>query len=239
MSKKIYIKPSVYNSGDELLTSRNILDKELFILENTSYNLRDTLKGLDSIEKFGDSYNLYYNDISRKIDDWRDLLSKQIEKDLTFIPHHGIYYSTVFSALEDPLKGKYSNVLPSKSRIASINEQLRSLKIRLKAKYSKDLLRKIRSLVLELHSLFSLQLKWKRKSRRRNHVLIHYHITRDIRNFIRNLVKTIIKFLCDCTDSEEGGELFMNFKCKQFLKPLELSYKCSTQRKFSIRSMNI
>lgn len=241
MSKGVRIKQSIYNGGKSSLASLLALESDLEVLQNSSINLKKTLKGLDSIQDCFATPHKYYGGGLCVVDPaWAEILENQVQKQIIFLPQQGDYAARLMEALSFSFHGAFPNVLDkNKNRIQEINTQLRNLKQRLKLKYSREIFSKIRYLVLELRSLISFHLKKKRLVTKAVRFTINYYFTRDIKKFIRRINSSICKFLCDQAGSDEEEVLDTDkYVGNQFSYFFQFNARCSIHRNLLSQSMN-
>lgn len=220
MANKPHIRKSVYNQGK--LEAEHILPNEMFLdgLSKDKDRLTRTIALLQNFKKF----EAGPFDISRRCSiTANDFLS--VNEDWT--PSSPLNFAQVFektfwhSDFDDiinlnlPSFQRNNAKLNPHDRIATINDELRSLKLELKKKFSLRLIHQIRILVQELHSIISFYFSEQRKYVKQLRINLCGSVIRDIRKIYRQTIQIIFKNLPDFSGCEEEEAKFtpiVNFK---------------------------
>ena len=221
MSKKSHIRKSVYNQGrleiDHILPNEVALSKLTFQRDRIKHAFENLLQHDDIKPGSLNIYSSYYfpsDAVENSTPKWDPSCSVTLEQVLNRVIHsypqlERSYYVGSYACLHHDF---FSNH-PS-NRISTINEELRTLKLELKKKFSTQLLNKIRKLVQELYSIISFFFTKQRKYVKCLRVSLYGSLIRDIRKTYRHTIQIIFKNLPDFSGCEEEAKFttIVNFK---------------------------
>lgn len=221
MAQKGHIRKSLYNEGK--LAIEHILPNDFALaqLAHQRNRLRHSLDNLLLQEEIAHtplhSFSKYFipqTTVETFASEWTPGCVMTLEQSLNKVTEP--YFNCECFCINNYAfcsYGGFSQYHPN-DRIASINEDIRVLKLELKRDFSTELLNEIRSLVKELYSIISFFFNKQKKHVKRLRVSLCGSLIRDIRKTYRQTIQFIFKNLPDFSGCDDEAELTSteNFK---------------------------